>query len=41
MRFSQLMLCGKCGNELTASEYCNDCNEAIHWICNICGKNIV
>ena len=36
MKFSQLMLCRKCGNELVASEYCNDCNEIIHWRCIVC-----
>jgi len=38
MKFSQLMLCGKCGNDLIGSEYCHDCNEVIHWICSICDK---
>ena len=36
MKFSQLMLCRKCGNELVASEYCNECNEIIHWRCIVC-----
>ena len=32
------MLCRACGNEMVGFEYCNDCNEAIHWKCSICYK---
>jgi len=32
------MLCRACGNEMVKFEYCDDCNEAIHWKCSICYK---
>jgi plastocyanin len=30
------MLCRTCGNEMIASEYCSDCNEAVKWRCSVC-----
>jgi hypothetical protein len=32
------MLCRACGSEMTASEYCPSCNEAVLWKCLSCQK---
>ena len=32
------MLCRACGNEMSASEYCPNCNEAVLWKCGRCDK---
>jgi len=32
------MLCRACGSEMFASEYCQDCNEAVTWKCGSCDK---
>jgi hypothetical protein len=32
------MLCRACGNEMTASEYCSSCNEAVLWKCSSCQR---
>ena len=32
------MLCKSCGEEMIAFEYCQNCNEAVHWRCSVCKK---
>jgi hypothetical protein len=32
------MLCRSCGNEMNPFEYCDSCNQAVHWKCSACQK---
>ena len=32
------MLCRACGNEMAASEFCPECNEAVLWKCSSCDR---
>lgn len=32
------MLCRSCGGEMSATEYCDSCNEGIVWKCGSCEK---